>query len=131
MDRTRSTVVEKERSIDEGGVRLLARPHGYDDLSRQPLALPEDAEWRGHDDGTRTGRVLAWVGGNHHRYLPFDLVQAHRPIASTIKPVLYAAALEQGMEPCTYLANKDSIYADLDDWHPRNFRTVSRCTHVT
>ena len=40
---------------------------------------------------------MGWVGGNDHRLLPYDLVEARRPIASTIKPVLYAAALEAGV----------------------------------
>jgi penicillin-binding protein 1A len=68
-----------------------------------------------------TGSVRAWVGGNHHRYLPYDLVRARRQIASTIKPVLYAAALDMGMQPCDYLTNKDSVYAELEGWHPHNF----------
>ena len=32
-----------------------------------------------------SGAVRAWVGGNDHRYLPYDLVRAERPVASTIK----------------------------------------------
>lgn len=67
------------------------------------------------------GAVRAWVGGNDHRYLPYDLVQARHPIASTIKPVIYAAALEGGMLPCTYLDNEKKTYADFDDWAPDNF----------
>ncbi|MBK8530659.1 MAG: transglycosylase domain-containing protein [Flavobacteriales bacterium] len=68
-----------------------------------------------------TGAVRAWVGGNDLRYLPYDLVKARRPIASTIKPVVYAAALERGMEPCTYLDNDKKIYSEYDDWSPDNF----------
>jgi len=72
-----------------------------------------------------SGRVRAWVGGDHHRYLPLDLVNTHRPIASTIKPILYAAALEEGMDPCTYLKNEEKVYTELQDWHPRNFEGTS------
>ena len=68
-----------------------------------------------------TGAVRAWVGGNDHRYLPYDLVNARRPIASTIKPVVYAAALERGLHPCTYLDNDKKTYAEFDDWAPDNF----------
>lgn len=68
-----------------------------------------------------SGRVRAWVGGNDHRLLPYDLVEARRPIASTIKPVLYAAALTQGMTPCTYFDNVKRTYAEYDDWTPDNF----------
>lgn len=68
-----------------------------------------------------SGAVRAWVGGNDHRYLPYDLVTARRPIASTIKPVVYAAALERGFHPCTYLSNDKKTYAEFDDWAPDNF----------
>ncbi|MEZ4807296.1 MAG: transglycosylase domain-containing protein [Flavobacteriales bacterium] len=67
------------------------------------------------------GAVRAWVGGNDHRLLPYDLVRARRPIASTIKPVIHAAAVERGMGPCTYLDNAKKTYADFDDWAPDNF----------
>jgi penicillin-binding protein 1A len=67
------------------------------------------------------GAVRAWVGGNDHRYLPYDLVKARRPIASTIKPVVYAAALERGFNPCTYFSNDKKTYAEFDDWAPDNF----------
>ncbi|MBK8340234.1 MAG: transglycosylase domain-containing protein [Flavobacteriales bacterium] len=68
-----------------------------------------------------TGAVRAWVGGNHHRYLALDLVRTHRPIASTIKPFLYAAAIEAGLDPCTYLENTLRTYPEYDDWTPQNF----------
>ena len=68
-----------------------------------------------------SGRIRAWVGGNDHRLLPYDLVEARRPIASTIKPVLYAAALEAGMTPCTYLDNVKRTYEEYDGWTPDNF----------
>ena len=68
-----------------------------------------------------SGAVRAWVGGNDHRYLPYDLVTARRPIASTIKPVVYAAALERGLDPCTYLDNDRKTYTEFDDWAPDNY----------
>lgn len=68
-----------------------------------------------------TGKVRAYSGGNDFRYLPFDQVESHRPIASTIKPVIYAAALRKGLEPCTYLNNEQKIYTDYDGWSPQNF----------
>ena len=68
-----------------------------------------------------SGAVCAWVGGNDHRYLPYDLVNARRPIASTIKPIVYAAALERGLTPCTYLDNDKKSYAEFEGWAPDNF----------
>ncbi len=68
-----------------------------------------------------SGAVRAWVGGNDHRYLPYDLVTARRQVASTIKPVIYAAAIESGLQPCDYLDNSQKTYSDLEDWAPDNF----------
>lgn len=68
-----------------------------------------------------SGAVRAWVGGNDHRYLPYDLVRAERPVASTIKPIVYAAALERGFHPCTYLNNDKQSYAEFDGWTPDNY----------
>jgi penicillin-binding protein 1A len=68
-----------------------------------------------------SGAVRAWVGGNHYRYQPYDLVKAARPVASTIKPIVYAAALERGFHPCTYLDNDRKSYAEFDGWTPDNF----------
>lgn len=68
-----------------------------------------------------TGKVRAYSGGNDFRALPYDQVLARRPAASTIKPIIYAAALEAGMTPCTYLNNEEKSYPQYDDWTPRNF----------
>lgn len=68
-----------------------------------------------------TGAVRAWVGGNDHRHLPYDLVRAERPAASTIKPVVYAAAIERGLTPCDHLSNERTSYAEFDGWTPDNF----------
>lgn len=68
-----------------------------------------------------TGAVRAWVGGNDHRFLPYDLVTARRQVASTIKPVVYAAAMERGITPCDYLDNARRTYAAYEDWTPDNF----------
>jgi len=68
-----------------------------------------------------TGDVKVWIGGNHYRYLPYDLVRARRAAASAFKPVLYAAALGEGLGPCTYLSNEEKIYEKFDDWNPENY----------
>ncbi len=68
-----------------------------------------------------TGAVRAWIGGNDHRYLPYDQVRARRSVASTIKPAVYAAAIERGLQPCDYFSNEKKTYAAFDDWAPDNF----------
>ncbi len=68
-----------------------------------------------------TGKVRAYSGGNDFRTLPYDQVQGRRQVASTIKPLIYAAALSKGMEPCTYLDNQVKSYPEYDGWTPQNF----------
>ncbi len=68
-----------------------------------------------------TGKVRAYSGGNDFRSLPFDQTESHRPIASTIKPVIYAAAVRKGLDPCTYLNNEQKTYPEYKGWSPQNF----------
>lgn len=68
-----------------------------------------------------TGKVRAYSGGNDFRFLPYDQVQGRRPLASVVKPVIYAAALERGLQPCTYLNNERRTYDRYDGWSPQNF----------
>jgi penicillin-binding protein 1A len=48
----------------------------------------------------KNGAVISWIGGNHYRTLPFDMVLSHRQIASAFKPFVYATAIESGIEAC-------------------------------
>lgn len=68
-----------------------------------------------------TGKVKVWIGGNHFRYLPYDLVLAKRMIASSFKPILYATAFENGTKPCDYLDNEEKVYEEYDNWIPKNY----------
>ncbi len=69
----------------------------------------------------QTGAVKTWVGGIDFRTQPYDQIFAQRQVASTFKPILYAAGLEQGIMPCTYLNNKPLIVSDFDNWQPQNY----------
>jgi penicillin-binding protein 1A len=69
----------------------------------------------------KNGAVLGYVGGNNYSVLPFNLVQSHRQIASTFKPILYATALENGFEPTLYLENEEKEYLEYENWKPQNF----------
>jgi len=67
-----------------------------------------------------TGAVLSWVGGVNHKYFPYDHVTARRQVGSTFKPIVYAAALMNGMKPCDYFSNERRIYEEYDNWSPGN-----------
>lgn len=68
----------------------------------------------------QTGNVKAWVGGLDYQYLPYDHVTTRRQAASTFKPFVYGAALEQGIDPCDYFVNVARVYPDYEDYYPTN-----------
>ncbi|KGR92436.1 penicillin-binding protein [Ureibacillus massiliensis 4400831 = CIP 108448 = CCUG 49529] len=58
-----------------------------------------------------TGHVTALVGGRDYHESSFNRVtQAVRQPGSSIKPILYAAALENGFSPLTYLEVGETIF---------------------
>lgn len=66
-----------------------------------------------------TGAVKTWVGGVDFEHFQYDHVsQSKRQVGSTFKPVVYTAALESGMEPCTYFSLNEVTYED--GWTPGN-----------
>lgn len=66
------------------------------------------------------GDVLAWVGGINHQLSQIDHVTMKRQVGSTFKPIVYASALEYGIDPCTYVENVRRTYSEHDDWSPGN-----------
>ena len=69
----------------------------------------------------KTGEIKAYVGGVDFRKFPYDQIRAKRQMASSFKPILYAAALEQGFTPCTYLDNSEMTFTDFNNWQPKNY----------
>ncbi|MEX2601395.1 MAG: transglycosylase domain-containing protein [Balneolaceae bacterium] len=67
-----------------------------------------------------TGDILAWSGGINHPDFQFDHVSARRQTGSAFKPIVYATALEQGYQPCSYYRNQLTMYTDFEEWTPRN-----------
>src|SRR5688572_9333115 len=64
------------------------------------------------------GAVRAWVGGINHHYFQYDHVResTKRQVGSIIKPIVYAAALEQGMRPCSFISAEKTTYTNMEDW---------------
>jgi penicillin-binding protein 1A len=68
-----------------------------------------------------TGKIRAWVGGINFQTNPYDQVMARRQLASSFKPIIYAAALEKGIKPCQYLDNKPLVVPGFEGWSPSNY----------
>lgn len=68
----------------------------------------------------QTGIVRAWVGGGDHRFVQYDHVKSRRQVGSTVKPMVYAAALKQGMRPCEYTPAERFTYEDFNNYNPGN-----------
>ncbi|WP_017731871.1 penicillin-binding protein 1A [Nafulsella turpanensis] len=70
----------------------------------------------------QNGAVKAWVGGINHEFFKYDHVNINtkRQVGSTFKPIVYAAALQQGADPCTYIPATRETYPEMDGWSPGN-----------
>ncbi|MGD9948133.1 MAG: penicillin-binding protein 1A [Desulfobulbus sp.] len=78
---------------------------------------------------SKSGHILAMIGGTDFTENQFNrAVQANRQPGSSFKPVVYAAALEQGVVPSTRY-NDAPISLNSGGkrpWSPRNFRSKYR-----
>ena len=72
----------------------------------------------------QTGAIQAYVGGIDYGYFKYDhVLKAKRQVGSTFKPIVYTAALENGMEACTYIPVKAVTYTNQKNWKPTNSDT--------
>ena len=70
----------------------------------------------------KTGAVKAYVGGLDYTHFMYDMVTGgRRQVGSTIKPFLYALAMENGFTPCSMAPNVQQTYTvGNQTWTPRN-----------
>lgn len=68
-----------------------------------------------------TGAVRTYIGGIDYRYFKYDHIsQSERQVGSTFKPFVYTAAIENGLDPCTYFSLNKVTYTNYDNWTPSN-----------
>ncbi|WP_036876792.1 transglycosylase domain-containing protein [Xylanibacter oryzae] len=70
----------------------------------------------------KTGAVKAYAGGLDFAHFQYDMVTGgRRQVGSTIKPFLYALAMENGFSPCDLAPNVQRTYMVAGaPWTPRN-----------
>ena len=70
----------------------------------------------------KNGPIKAYVGGPDYRYFMYDMVSnGKRQVGSTIKPILYTLAMQEGLGPCDKVPNipQTFILADGKPWAAR------------
>ena len=71
----------------------------------------------------KNGHVKAYVGGPNHHYFKYDMAMVgRRQIGSTMKPYVYALAMENGFSPCYQMRHVEFHGFDENGtpWSPRN-----------
>ena len=70
----------------------------------------------------QNGHVKAYVGGLDFMHFAYDMVmEGRRQVGSTIKPLLYSLAMENGFSPCDEAPNVQQTYMVAGKpWTPRN-----------
>ena len=70
-----------------------------------------------------TGYVKAYVGGPNYNNFQYDMAMVgRRQVGSTIKPFLYALAMENGFSPCDQMRHVEQTHLDENGipWTPKN-----------
>ena len=70
----------------------------------------------------KNGAVKAYVGGVDFTHFNYDMcMDGKRQVGSTIKPLLYSLAMENGFSPCDSVPNVQQTYVEGNKpWTPRN-----------
>ncbi len=63
------------------------------------------------------GYIKSWVGGTDFKYFKYDHILSKRQVGSTFKPIVYAAALNDSIQPCDFYRNDE---VTIEDWSPKN-----------
>jgi penicillin-binding protein 1A len=107
----RTTFVQELQAAGERAVGDGLRRFGKADLQAALVALDP-----------RTGDILAVVGGRDFRQSQFNrATRSRRQPGSAFKPLLYAAALENGYSPVSVLEGLAHIAPQgPEEWSPRN-----------
>jgi 1A family penicillin-binding protein len=112
--KVQTTFVPEIQDAAEAAVREGLRRQGVRGLQAALVAIEPS-----------TGNLLAMVGGSDFAVTPFNrAVRSRRQPGSAFKPFVYAAALERGLSPVSWLRGLQqvAIQASTGIWIPRDER---------
>jgi penicillin-binding protein 2D len=129
-----------DRTITLGGLKVYTTI----DLKQQAVAEKQVTELISKDSEIQTGlvalnpkngHVKAMVGGRDYEKSPFNrAIQAIRQPGSTIKPILYYSALEQGFTPSSTMRSELTTFRFDDgqaDYTPHNYNNKYADREIT
>ncbi|WP_442596986.1 transglycosylase domain-containing protein [Neobacillus sp. D3-1R] len=129
-----------DRTIALGGLRVYTTI----DLEQQKIAEETISKLVAKDSeievalvsmNPKNGYVKAMVGGRNYEKSPFNrAIQAVRQPGSTVKPLLYYAALEQGFTPSTMMRSEPTTFKFQDgqpDYAPHNYNSQYANEEIT
>ncbi|MDZ5471766.1 transglycosylase domain-containing protein [Bacillus sp. 31A1R] len=129
-----------ERTIELGGLKIYTTL----DLEQQKIAEETIEKYISSDSeiqvgmvsmDPKTGQVKAMVGGRDYVKSPFNrAVQAVRQPGSTMKPLLYYTALEQGFTPSSTMRSEVTTFKFQDnrpEYTPHNFNNLYANDDIT
>lgn len=125
----RSQLHLDDRTITLGGLKVfttlnMKQQKTAEDAIQKMVASSSEIQVSLVAMDPKTGQVKAMVGGRDYTKSPFNrAVQAIRQPGSTIKPILYYAALGQGFTPSTTMRSEFTTFRfeDGSTYTPHNF----------
>lgn len=128
-----SADVKKPGQVLRRGDVILCRILGIIEEEESPYKYQVSLEQEPEAQGAllamemKTGRVKAMVGGRSYSVSQFNrAVQSRRQPGSAFKPIIYAAALDQGMTAASIILDAPYVSSldpkDEELWRPRNYK---------
>ncbi|TYS17938.1 penicillin-binding protein [Rossellomorea vietnamensis] len=119
-----------ERTIELGGLKVYTtlnpqHQQAAEDVIEREIGPESDIQVGFTAINPKNGHVTAMVGGRNYEESPFNrAVQAVRQPGSTIKPLLYYAAVEKGFTPSTTMRSELTTFKfdeGQSEYTPHNF----------
>ncbi|NMH70639.1 PBP1A family penicillin-binding protein [Bacillus sp. RO3] len=136
----RSDLGIEERTIEMGGLKVyttLKPDHQIvaEKVVKELIPDESDIQLGFVSMNPKNGHVTALVGGRSYEESPFNrAVQAIRQPGSTIKPLLYYSALEQGFTPSTTMKSELTSFTFDDgkaEYTPHNYNNKYAGDNIT